>query len=92
MEAKDTVATDGFKYKGYIGKILRVNLSEGTWTDFALTNELAQRYIGGAGMAARILYDELKPGIDPFSIENKVLFLTGPVEGTMITVIREWTE
>ena len=73
-----------FKYKGYAGKLLRVNLADGTWRDEHLTNELAELYIGGAGMAARILYDELKPGIDPFSPENKVIFLTGPVEGTMI--------
>jgi aldehyde:ferredoxin oxidoreductase len=73
-----------FKYKGYTGKLLRVNLADGTWRDEHLTNELAELYIGGAGMAARILYDELKPGIDPFSPENKVIFLTGPVEGTMI--------
>ena len=73
-----------FKYKGYAGKLLRVNLADGTWMDEHLTNELAELYIGGAGMAARILYDELKPGIDPFSPENKVIFLTGPVVGTMI--------
>jgi len=73
-----------FKYKGYAGKLLRVNLGDGTWRDEHLTNELAELYIGGAGMAARILYDELQPGIDPFSPENKVIFLTGPVEGTMI--------
>ena len=73
-----------FKYKGYAGKLLRVNLGDGTWRDEHLTNELAELYVGGAGMAARILYDELQPGIDPFSPENKVIFLTGPVEGTMI--------
>ena len=73
-----------FKYKGYAGRLLRVNLADGTWRDEHLTNQLAELYIGGAGMAARILYDELKPGIDPFSPENKVIFLTGPVEGTMI--------
>jgi len=73
-----------FRYKGYAGKLLRVNLSAGTWRDEPLTNELAEGYIGGAGMAARILYDELKPGIDPLSPENKAIFLTGPVVGTMI--------
>ena len=46
--------------------------------------EWAEKYLGGAGIAARILYDELKPGIDPFSPENKTLIMTGPVSGTMI--------
>lgn len=73
-----------FTYSGYVGRILRVNLSNASFSDFPLTNELAEKYIGGAGMAARILYDELKPGIDPLSAENKIMFLTGPVEGTMI--------
>ncbi len=71
-------------YKGYIGKILRVNLTDGTWSDFSLTDELVEKYIGGAGLAARILYDELEPGVDPLSPENKAIFLTGPVNGTMI--------
>jgi aldehyde:ferredoxin oxidoreductase len=75
---------NNFKYKGYIGKLLRVNLTRGSFQDEPLTNELAEKYIGGAGMAARILYDELAPGIDPFSEDNKLIILTGPIEGTMI--------
>lgn len=73
-----------FIYDGYIGRILRVNLTDRTWRDLPLYNELAEKYIGGAGMAARILYDELNPGIDPLCSDNKAIFLTGPVEGTMI--------
>lgn len=73
-----------FKYKGYAGKLLRVNLTKARVQDEPLTNTLVEQYIGGAGLAARILYDELQPGIDPFSPENKVIFMTGPVVGTMI--------
>ncbi len=73
-----------FRYKGYIGKFLRVNLSKGTWEDWAITNELAENFIGGAGMAARILYDELSPGIDAFSEQNKLIIGTGPLQGTMV--------
>ena len=78
------MSSNTLKYKGYVGKILRVNLTDGTTSEFPITNELAENYIGGAGMAARILYDELEPGIDPLSPENKAILLTGPVEGTMI--------
>ncbi|MCP4622438.1 MAG: aldehyde ferredoxin oxidoreductase, partial [bacterium] len=78
------MSTNGLKYKGYIGKILRIDLNTHTCTDFPITNELAEKYIGGAGMAARILYDELEPGTDPLSPENKIIFLTGPVVGTMV--------
>ncbi len=75
---------EAFRYKGYVGRFLRFNLSTGKHEDMPITNQLAEQYIGGAGMAARILYDELKPGIDPFSEENKLIIGTGPVEGTMI--------
>ena len=49
-----------------------------------MKEEWAEKYLGGAGIASRILYDELKPGIDPLSPDNKTLILTGPVNGTMI--------
>ena len=41
------------------------------------------KFIGGAGLAARMLYDELEPGIDPLSHRNKVIFMTGPLAGTI---------
>ena len=70
-------------YKGYTRKILRVNLTEGTVKPEELPNGQLRKYIGGAGLAARMLYDELAPGIDPFSPDNKVLFLAGPLAGTI---------
>ena len=62
-------------YKGYTRKILRVDLTAGTVKTEELKNGQLKKYIGGAGLAARMLYDELKPGIDPLSKENKVIFL-----------------
>ena len=70
------------KYKGYMGQILRVNLSTGKVSKQELTDELARMYLGPNGFAARILYDELKPGIDPLSPENKMFFGAGPLVGT----------
>ena len=70
-------------YKGYTRKILRVNLTEGSVKPEELPNGQLKKYIGGAGLAARMLYDELAPGIDSLSPENKVLFLAGPLAGTM---------
>ena len=70
-------------YKGYTRKILRVNLTEGTVKQEELPNGQLRKYIGGAGLAARMLYDELAPGIDPLSADNKVLFLAGPLAGTI---------
>lgn len=48
---------------GFAGKLLRVNLSTGEITRKPLSEELARSYLGGRGFAARILYDELEPGI-----------------------------
>jgi aldehyde:ferredoxin oxidoreductase len=73
-----------FRYKGYTGKLLRVNLTSGKIKEEPLKEEWAEKYLGGAGLASRILYDELKPGIDPLSPKNKTLIMTGPVNGTII--------
>jgi aldehyde:ferredoxin oxidoreductase len=35
-------------------------------------------------LGIRLLYDELKPGIDPFSSENRIIFMTGPLNGTLV--------
>ena len=73
-----------FRYKGYTGKLLRVNLTSGKIKEEPLKEEWAEKYLGGAGIASRILYDELKPGIDPLGPKNKTLIMTGPVNGTII--------
>ncbi len=69
---------------GYLEKILRVNLSGGKITTEKLKEETQKKYLGGSGLAARILYDELKPGIDPLGPENKLVFATGPLTGTKV--------
>jgi aldehyde:ferredoxin oxidoreductase len=72
------------KYKGYMGKIIRINLSSKKIWLQEITDEMACRYLGGNGFAARILYDELKPGIDALSPENKIFIGSGPLNGTRI--------
>jgi aldehyde:ferredoxin oxidoreductase len=65
--------------KGYMGKILRVNLSTGKISTEALEEDVARKFIGGKGLSAKILFDELKPGIDPLGPENKLVIAAGPV-------------
>lgn len=67
---------------GYNNKILRVNLSDSKIMVQDLPEELAKEYIGGRGFAAKILWDELDPGIDPLGPENKLIFSVGPLNGT----------
>ena len=68
--------------KAYMGKILRVNLSAGTVTEEGLREDWTRKFIGGAGLATKYLYDEVPSGIDPLGPENKLIFMTGPLTGT----------
>ncbi|MBW2618605.1 MAG: aldehyde ferredoxin oxidoreductase family protein [Deltaproteobacteria bacterium] len=72
------------KYSGYTGKLLQVDLSAGRVEVRDLDQGMAEKYIGGRGLAARILYDEIKAGADPYSNDNRLLFITGPAAGTLI--------
>jgi len=66
---------------GYKGKILRANLTEGKVTEERLDEKVARKFIGGRGLGAKILFDELKPDIDPLGPENKLVIATGVVTG-----------
>lgn len=70
------------KYKGYAGKILRVDLTTGTFKDEALRDDLVENYLGGEGLGARMLWEELSPGVEPLSPDNKLIFTLGPLTGT----------
>jgi aldehyde:ferredoxin oxidoreductase len=68
---------------GWIGKILRVDLSDGDMRSESLSDEAKLNYIGGRGLNAKILFDELDPKADPLGPENLLVFSTGPLTGTM---------
>jgi aldehyde:ferredoxin oxidoreductase len=67
---------------GWFGRILRVNLTDGTAQAETVNPATAQDYIGGRGWAIRYLYDEMDPTIDPLSPGNKLIFATGPLTAT----------
>jgi len=67
---------------GWIGTILRVNLSEGTISKEPLDPKIARQYIGARGLGAKIMSDEVDPKIDPLSPDNKLIFAPGPFSGT----------
>jgi len=75
---------------GYMGNILRINLSSGTFKVEVLPETLARRFVGGRGIAAKLLFDELAPGIDPLSSENKMIFTTGPLANTAAQSCSRW--
>ncbi len=65
------------KSYGWAGKILRVNLTTGSIT--TEPTDPYKAYIGGMGLANKIMYDEVPAGTEPFSPENKVVFAVGPL-------------
>ncbi len=72
-----------FKYGGYAGQILDVDLTRGKALPKPLDEKLAREYLGGAGLCSRILYDEVGPRTRPFGPENVLIIATGPLTGTL---------
>ncbi|MGA2504428.1 MAG: aldehyde ferredoxin oxidoreductase family protein [Anaerolineales bacterium] len=62
--------------------ILKVNLSTGESSQYVIPEEWERDYLGGASLAARILYSVLLKDLDPLSPEAPLLFLNGPLSGT----------
>ncbi|MCG2769522.1 MAG: aldehyde ferredoxin oxidoreductase family protein [Chloroflexota bacterium] len=69
---------------GYAGRILRVNLTDGTTKLEPYDPEIARRFLGGRGFSAYILYTEVPQGVDPLGPDNKVVISTGPLSGTLV--------
>lgn len=61
--------------------LLRVDLTEGTVSSESLPMAWVQRFVGGKGLAARVLIDELAPGADPLEPATPLLFAVGPLTG-----------
>ncbi|MCJ7704610.1 MAG: aldehyde ferredoxin oxidoreductase family protein [Desulfobacterales bacterium] len=66
--------------KGYAGKLLRVNLSNGQVSKEEIPDSTQRDFLGGRGFAIKLLWDEVKH-IDPLSEKNKIIFSTGPLTG-----------
>jgi len=62
--------------------ILRINLTDKTHTEESIDPAAFKKYLGGRGMASKILYDEVDPTIDPLSPGNKLIFANGLLSGT----------
>lgn len=67
--------------KGYVGKIIRVNLKKNDVKTENLNLELAKKYIGARGIGVKIITDEVDAKVDPLGRENKIVIATGPVTG-----------
>jgi aldehyde:ferredoxin oxidoreductase len=76
---------------GYMGKFLWVNLNDGSLQEETPDESLLLNFIGGYGVAARILYNRIPPKVDPLGPENILGFITGPLTGTVAPTGTRWT-
>jgi aldehyde:ferredoxin oxidoreductase len=72
------------------GKFLRINLSSGKIASEAIPSEDREKYAGGRGLGIKYLYQELQPGVDPLSENNKLILLNGPLAGTQAQSVSRW--
>jgi aldehyde:ferredoxin oxidoreductase len=67
---------------GFMGKILRVNLTKGSISEERIPEGKMRKYLGGVGIATSYLYEEVPAGVDPLGADNKLIFMAGPLTGT----------
>ncbi|MCW5644970.1 MAG: aldehyde ferredoxin oxidoreductase family protein [Rhodoferax sp.] len=75
----------------WTGKILRVDLTQGTVKVEPTNMEWAQAYIGSRGLGTKYLVEEVDAKVDPLSPENKIIWATGPLTGTMASTGGRYT-
>ena len=69
-------------FYGYAGKLLYLDLTSGKSSVEPLDTNIAQKYIGGCGIAERMLCDILTPDIEPLSPKTPIIISAGPLIGT----------
>jgi aldehyde:ferredoxin oxidoreductase len=69
---------------GYGGRILRVNLTNGTFTKEPTPADVARDFIGGRGFGIYFLLKEVPRGADPLGPENKLFISSGPISGMLV--------
>ena len=69
---------------GYTLKLLRINLTEKSHQVEDIPETFYRALLGGRGVAAKYYYDEIRPEVTPFSNENKLIFMNGPLTGASV--------
>lgn len=76
--------------KGYHGRFLKVDLKRRTTEDMPIAEDLLKKFIGGATLAAKLLYDHIRKGMDPLAPGSPLIFATGPFTGTSIPMVSRY--
>ena len=74
--------------QGYHGRFLEIDLTNKTTTDLPLSEDFYKAYIGGATMAAALVYDRVKPGTDPLTVGRDLQSRAGP--GQIFSAVSFW--
>lgn len=69
---------------GYMGKILLVDLTSGSISEQKLGEAVYRHFIGGLGLGVRLLYQRMRPGVDPLGPDNLLGFLPGLLTGSKV--------
>ncbi|MBW1894007.1 MAG: aldehyde ferredoxin oxidoreductase family protein [Deltaproteobacteria bacterium] len=73
--------------KGYFGKFLKIDLTSSKTEEIPISDEDQEKYVGGSTLAAKIIYENVKTGMDPLSPENPIVFATGPFTGSNVPMV-----
>ncbi|MBW2051165.1 MAG: aldehyde ferredoxin oxidoreductase family protein [Deltaproteobacteria bacterium] len=74
----------------YHGRFLKVDLGTRTTEDMSLSEDDLKKYIGGATLAAGLIYDHVKEGMDPLAPESPLVFATGPFTGSSVPMVSRY--
>jgi len=72
---------------GYNGRYLQADLNSGETKDVPLSEDILKNFLGGSALAARLIYDKVKPGMDPLASDSPLVFAVGPYTGTSLPMV-----
>jgi aldehyde:ferredoxin oxidoreductase len=75
---------------GSWGKILEIDLTSHKGEIVELPEQIYRQFIGGSGLGAKLLYDNVGPEVEPYSPENLLVMATGPVQGSAFPGSAKW--
>ncbi|MBI4763638.1 MAG: aldehyde ferredoxin oxidoreductase family protein [Deltaproteobacteria bacterium] len=75
---------------GYHGKFLKVDLTENRVSELPLAEDDLKKFIGGASLSAKLIYDQVKKGMDPLAPESPLIFSTGPLTATSFPMVSRY--
>ncbi|MGQ9636288.1 MAG: aldehyde ferredoxin oxidoreductase family protein [Thermodesulfobacteriota bacterium] len=72
------------RLKGYMGKILKIDLTRSQIQIEPLNEAWAEKFIGGSGLGAKYLFEMTDEKTDPLGAENPLIFMNGPFTATPV--------